>query len=381
MSEKTKVVNKAEKIADFLKKVNAKFVKEYGDSVLYKASDVGNFKPLQTGFANFDWINSGIGGFPRGGMTLIHGAESTGKTTFCLDAIKFAMDKDPDCRGLFIDVESSLTESFLDFKKIDKSRLEITCLNSEDAFVIAENALIADMFDFIIIDSLAKMESKKILDKEMGESAQRNRRAAIVTEFLRRITFTLRKSNTALILINQEIENQDPSPWAPKTVLPCGKQQKYSANLRIELKRSTTLKDGEKKIGYKVNATSLKNKISANEKALTSLTYLYDRGFVREIALVDYLEEIGMITALHGKRYEFKEKNWYTQTFKVGEINKIAAKIHNEFGVDLYSIAPSDSFVFKKNENASDVGTDEADTKEVKEEEVESLDDIETEEE
>lgn len=354
MADKATVTQKAEKIASFLSSINKKYAKEYGDSVLYKATSVGNFKPFPTGFPNFDWINSGIGGFPRGGMTLIHGAESTGKTTFCLDAVRFAMDRDPEVRGLFIDVESSITEDFLKFKKIDVARMDLTCLNSEDAFNVAEKAISDDIYDFVIIDSLAKMEAKKILDKEMGESGQRNRRAAIITEFLRRITFILRRSNTALILINQEIENQDPSPWAPKTVLPGGKQQKYSANLRIELKRSTTLKDGEKKIGYKVNVTSAKNKVSANEKALTELTYLYDRGFVREIALVDYLVEIGMLNALAMKRFEFKEKNWYDKPFKVGEINKIYKEIKENLKIDLYDIKPSDSFKFKVNEEYKD---------------------------
>ena len=348
---KEAIQSKAEKIAAFASNMNSKFKKTYGGDVLYKSSGVGNFKPLQTGFPNFDWINSGIGGFPRGGMTLIHGPESTGKTTFCLDAISFAMAKDPNLYGMFLDVESSITEDFLRFKKIDPTRMEVTCLNTEDGLIIAENAIKEDIYDFIIIDSLAKLESSKILEKEMGESAQRNRRAVLITDFLRRITFILRRSNTALICINQEIENQDRrTPYDPKTVLPGGKQQKYSANLRIELKRSLTIKDGEKKIGYKVGSTSAKNKIASREKAYCEFTYLYDRGFVREIALIDYLVDLGYLNPLHGKRFEFKEKNWYDKPFKIGEINKIQKQIKEVLGVDLYDIKPSDNFKFKVNE-------------------------------
>lgn len=373
MASKEQVLSRAERCANFLKKTNTKFQKSYGANVLYRSSEVGNFKPLPTGFPNIDWINSGIGGLPRGGMTLIHGAESTGKTTLCLDSIRYALDQDPNCNGLFIDVENSLTESFLKFKKIDTSRVQVTPLNTEDALVIAENAIVDDIYDFIIVDSLAKLDSKAILDKDLGEKGQRNRRAAIITEFLRRTTFVLRKSNTALILINQEIDNQDPQPFAPKKVLPGGNQQKFSANLRLELKRRKTLKDGEKKIGYTCDVTSLKNKICGNEKAMSTMTYLYDRGFVREISLVEYLEDIGMVVALPRKVYKFKESNWYPDEFKIGHINKIVEHIKSSMGINLFDIKPSDNFVFKKNENAEEIASDVEDSTEKEPEELEEL--------
>jgi hypothetical protein len=256
---------------------------------------------------------------------------------------------------------------------MDSDRFTLTSLNTEDALIAVEMALKEKVYDLVVLDSLAKMESTKILEKELGESAQRNRRAVMITEFLRRITFILRRSNSALVCINQEIQNQDPSPYAPKTVLPCGMQQKFSANLRIELKRSKALKDSDgNKLGYQVNVTSIKNKISNKEKTVTTLTYLYDRGFVREFSLIDYLLMIGYIKKLPMKRYEFVKKEFYQEPFKAGEIIRIVADIKETYGVDLYTIEPGQDVEFEKDENAGDTpASDEIARKAIKEEEVE----------
>jgi protein RecA len=357
-SKENKPGDKLQKMKSFLVDVNKKYNSKYGGDVMYIGNDVENFNPFPTGFPTFDWINSGIGGFPRGGMTLIHGLESTGKSTFVLSAIHHAMSIDPNITVLYIDVENSMTKDFLKFRNIDPARFMLSPLNTEDALQTAEDAIKNDVFDLICIDSLAKMESDKMLEKDLGDSGQRNRRAVIITEFFRRITFILRKSNTALICINQEIDNQDrKTPYDPPTVLPCGKQQKYSANLRIELKRSKAIKQGEKKVGYLVSATSAKNKISGKEKAMTYLTYLYDKGFIREYSLVDYLNMIGYIEKKTMGRYEFVKKELYPNTFKPSDILKIVEQIKNDIGIDLYDIRPSDDIQFEINEEFKDVGT------------------------
>jgi hypothetical protein len=167
----------------------------------------------------------------------------------------------------------------------------------------------------------------------------------------------LRKSRTALICINQEIDNQErKTKYDPPTVLPCGRQQKYSANLRLELKRSKAVKrsDGTK-LGFQMSVTSIKNKVSKNERAMSYLTYLYDRGFVREFSVVDYLEMIGYINKTTLGRYEFVKKEVYSNLFKAAEIVKIAKELRETQGIDLYSIRPSDDVVFEKNENIKDV--------------------------
>ena len=330
------------KMAEFLKKTNAKMKKEYGADVLYTGDDAGNFSPFPTGFPTIDNINSGIGGFPRGGITLIHGLESTGKTTLVLEAIRYAMNNDSNILGLYIDVENALTKEFLSFKGISPERLSLSNLNTEDALTIAKNAIADNIYDIIVIDSLAKLDSKNMMDGDVGDKKQRNQRARIITEFLRFISFTLRQSNTALVLINQEIENQDKkTPYDPDTVLPCGKQQVFSANLRLQIKRSKKIKKGEDVVGYMCSITSLKNKIAPYERARTMISYLYNRGFIREYSLLDYLETVQVLKKKMGL-YSFKDSKYYPNQFKAGEILEILESVNDNFGVNLLDIKPED---------------------------------------
>lgn len=334
--------DRQKKMADFLKKVNTKMKKEYGADVMYTGDAAGNFEPYVTGFPTIDHLNSGIGGFPRGGITLIHGLESTGKTTFVLDAIKYNMDNDPNSLGLYIDVENALTENFLKFRGIDPNRLSLTSLNTEDALTIAKDAISQNIYDIIVIDSLAKLDSKNMLEGDVGDKKQRNQRARIITEFLRFISFTLRKSRSALVLINQEIENQDKkTPYDPDTTLPCGKQQVYSANLRLQIKRSKKIKTGDKVDGYMCSVTSLKNKIAPYERAKTMLVYLYNRGFIKEMAIVEYLETLKLISKSMGY-YSFTDKKYYANKFKPMEIVEILDGIRENFGIDFTQIKPTD---------------------------------------
>jgi len=334
--------DRLKKMAEFLKKTNAKMKKEYGANVLYTGNEVGNFEPFPTGFPTVDHINSGIGGFPRGGITLIHGLESTGKTTFVLEAIRYAMNNDPDILGLYIDVENALTKDFLIAKGISPERLSLSSLNTEDALTIAKNAIAENIYDIIVIDSLAKLDSKNMMTGDVGDKKQRNQRARIITEFLRFISFTLRQSNSALILINQEIENQDKkTKYDPDTVLPCGKQQVFSANLRLQIKRSKKIKAGEKVVGYLCSVTSIKNKIAAYERAKTMLSYLYNRGFIREFSILDYLEQLKIVTKNMGY-YSFTESKYYPNKFRAGEIGEILESINDNFGIDLAAMKPED---------------------------------------
>ena len=348
------------KMADFLAKMNKKFKAEYGADVLMAAEDVGNFLPLQTGFPTIDWGNSGIGGLPRGGFTLVHGLESTGKSTLMVESLAFAQSQNPDFSAMYVDVENAMTDQFLKFKGVDTKRLLLTSLNNEDGLLQAEEAIRSNVFDMIVIDSFAKLESKKILAKEFGESAQRNRRAVLITEFLNRNTFALRKSKTALVAINQEVENQDPMPFAPKTKIPGGKQQLFSANLRLHLTRGKSIK-GSTENGYFVRVTSKKNKISANEKVVTQLVYIIGKGFMRNVNLVDYLVSIGYVKKMPAGRYEFSEKDYYPKPFRIVEITDIAEQVKASHGLDLYSISP-DPAVFGKESDSNDVGTDDTDT-------------------
>jgi recombination protein RecA len=337
-------------VGKFLTKINAKFKKKYGADVLFLGNDAGDFKPYQTGFPTIDHLNCGIGGLPRGGMTLIHGLESTGKSTLVLESITNHMNANPESTALYIDVENALTKDFLKYKEAHPDRLSISPLNTEDAFIVAEEAIKGNIYDLICIDSLAKMESDKILEKEMGESGQRNRRASIITEFLRRISFVLRHSDTELVMINQEIENQNKkSPYDPDTVLPCGKQQVYSANLRIQLKRSKKIKNTQGMVaGYQVSFTNLKCKISNKERARTYLSYVYENGFIREYSLLDYLVAIGVVKALPRKMFEFVSKPLYSETFKASEIINIAKAIKDNAGLDLFLIPPPENFEYEK---------------------------------
>lgn len=333
-------MSESEKIARIIGEINKKHKKKYGGDIIFNGNDLGNFKPLPTGFPTIDHINSGIGGLPRGGMTLIHGLESTGKTTFCLSTIEYNMMIDPNFRAFAIDAENHMTKNFLSFRGIDPSRMTLSQQNCEVGLAAVEEFIKADIFDMILIDSLAKLEAESIMELEMGESKQRAARATMISEFLRRIPVILRKSKCALVCINQEIDNQQKkTPYDPPTMLPCGKQQKFSANLRLELKRSSSIKSNTgERLGYQVSFTSLKNKIADKERALTKLTYLYKTGFSREFSVIDYLIAIKVIRKGTMGRFEFEDKNTYGKPFRPSEIYTIAREIKETQGIDLFNL-------------------------------------------
>lgn len=350
----------AEDIKDFMNKMNKKLKKNYGDAnVVFLGNEVGNFIPLPTGFPTMDWLNVGIGGLPRGGMTLVKGLESTGKSSLCLEIMEHNMKVDPNFKAFYIDVENSLTDDFLKFKHVDGSRLVTTSLNNEDALIQVEEALKANIFDMIVFDSIAKWESQTVMDKDIDESVQRGLRAKRITEFLRRISFVLRQSKTALVFINQLIQNQDASPYGPKTILPGGMQQKYSANMIIDLKRVKSLKENGKHIGYKMQILSEKNKVAPNEKVSTELVYLFGRGFIREYSILDYLISIGEVKKLQMGKHEFVKKEYYPSTFRVGEIGNILESIKSNFNVDLSATKPPANIDLVKVEDPDDVKDEE----------------------
>ena len=330
--------DRLKKVAAFLKKQNAKFKKEYGADVLYAGDEAGNFEPFPTGFPTIDNVNSGIGGFPRGGITLIHGLESTGKTTLVLEAIHNAMVADENIVALYNDVENALTEDFLNFKNVFPDRLTITPLNTEDGLTIIKNAIAEDLYDIIVIDSLAKLDSKNMMTGDVNDKKQRNQRARIITEFLRFISFTLRKSRTALVLINQEIENQDrKTKYDPATVLPCGKQQVFSANLRLQIKRSKKIKKGQHVVGYLCSVLSIKNKIAPYERAKTFLSYLYNQGYIQEYSVLDYLVMTGVLKKNMGV-YSFVDSKYSMGKVKASDIMEVIEGIRDNYGVDLLQI-------------------------------------------
>jgi protein RecA len=359
-----KLDEKISRMQDFMAKYNKQLQKKYGANVLYLAREVEDYEPFRTHFPTFDWMNSGIGGFPRGGMTLVHGPESCGKSTFVVESIANEFSYNPDSLGLYIDAENTMTKAYFKRKKIDVDRLALTPMNAaEDALTIAKDAIRENIYDIVVIDSLAKLDSQVIIDNDIGEKAQRNRRAVLLTEFFKTISLMLRNSKTALVCINQEVINQDPSPWAPKKLLPGGEQQRYSANLRIEVKRSKALKDGDRHIGYRTRFTTLKSKISTSERVISEMIYLLDRGFMRDFSLLEYLLKINYLKSLPQKRYEFKDKQMYPEKFKPSEMNKIVNYVLETHGINLFDIEPDDQIKFDKDESYDEdknLGTDDA---------------------
>ena len=335
-------------LTTFVSGINKIMKKKYGVDTMFFGTDVGDFKPLITGFPTLDWLNSGIGGLPRGGMTLIHGMESTGKTSILLEIINHSMHINPEFTALYIDVENAITKQFLTFKNVDPSRFIISPLNNEDGLIQIEEALKQNIFDIIVFDSLAKFESQKVLDKNIDEKVQRNLRASVLTQFFRRISLILRNAKTAFVCINQEVANQDGGPYAPKTILPGPYQQRFSANLILSLRRMKAIKEGDKHIGYRMGIASTKNKISGNEKVKSELVYLFGKGFIRGFSILDYLVVIGEVKKLPMGRFEFVKKEYYGATFKVGEIGKILESIKDSFGIDLSEIKPPEGIELDK---------------------------------
>ncbi|MBR3522502.1 MAG: recombinase RecA [Prevotella sp.] len=237
-----------------------KIEKDYGKGSIMKLGDdkVENVEVIPTGSLGLD-LALGVGGYPRGRIIEIYGPESSGKTTLALHAIAEAQK----IGGIaaFIDAEHAFDRFYAENLGVDIDNLLISQPdNGEQALAIAEQLISSAAIDIIVIDSVAALTPKAEIEGDMGENKV-GLQARLMSQALRKLTSTISKTNTTCIFINQMREKIGVMFGNPETTTG-GNALKYYASVRIDVRPSTPIKNGDEILGKLTKVKIVKNKVA-----------------------------------------------------------------------------------------------------------------------
>lgn len=289
---------RAAMLSSFLKEENRKSA---GSVTTYDGAPLV-VESVSTGAMTLD-LAIGSGGIPRGRITEIYGPESVGKTSLALQVAANAI-RDGGTAAL-VDVEHAITPGHLKAMGVDPSFLAISQPSSgEEAFERMERMLEADLFDVVILDSVAFLTPQAELDGEMTDQHV-GLQARLVGKGLRKVSAKVRKSNAAVIFINQ-LRHKIGGYGNPEDT-PGGKSLKYMASLRVDLRSPASARipdpqDRKAFIGMQMRARTVKNKVAPpHREALFNL--IWGQGIDFRDSVVEAAKELGVITGDGAHRY------------------------------------------------------------------------------
>ena len=250
-------------VADKLKALQAamdKIEKDFGKGAIMKlgANKVEEIEVIPTGSIGLN-AALGVGGYPRGRVIEIYGPESSGKTTLAIHAIAEAQ-KNGGIADI-IDAEHAFDRFYAQNLGVDIDNLLIAQPdNGEQALDIAEQLIRSSAVDLVIIDSVAALTPKAELEGDMGDNKV-GLQARLMSQALRKLTATIAKTNTTCIFINQLREKIGVMFGSPETTTG-GNALKFYASVRLDIRKSTPIKDGEEIIGNQTKVKVVKNKVA-----------------------------------------------------------------------------------------------------------------------
>ena len=238
----------------------AKIEKDFGKGAIMKLGDekVDNVEVIPTGSLGLD-IALGVGGYPKGRVIEIYGPESSGKTTLAIHAMAEAQK----LGGIaaFIDAEHAFDRFYAENLGVDVDNLFISQPdNGEQALQIADQLISSAAVDIIVIDSVAALTPKAEIEGEMGDNKV-GLQARLMSQALRKLTSTIAKTKTTCIFINQLREKTGMMFGNPETTTG-GNALKFYASVRIDVRKSTPIKNGEDVIGNLTKVKVVKNKVA-----------------------------------------------------------------------------------------------------------------------
>jgi len=290
---------------------------------------------ISTGSISLD-AALGVGGLPRGRVAEIFGPESSGKTTLALHAIAEAQKKGG--MAAFIDAEHALDAPYAKALGVDTDNLLVSQPDSgEQALEIAEVLIRSGAVDVLVVDSVAALVPRAELEGEMGE-AQMGLQARLMSQAMRKLTAIVSKSKTCLIFINQIREKIGVMFGNPETTSG-GRALKFYASVRLDIRRISSLKEGETVVGNRTRVKVVKNKVAAPFQS-AEFDILYGKGISKEGDLIDLavarniVDKSGAWYSYNGERIGQGRENVRQFLIQNADVaDKLEKKLREELGL------------------------------------------------
>lgn len=267
--------------------------KQFGKDLLWTgvSMPVRDVTVISTQNIALDWLVLGCGGIPRGRIIELFSGEGVGKSTMCLH-LAAEVQKQGGVAA-FIDVENALDLEYAKTLGVDVDNLLISQPDyAEQALDIAESLVRSGAVDLVIVDSVAALAPKAMIEGEMGD-AHVGLQARLMSQAMKKLTAIVAKSNTALVMTNQ-LREKVGLVFGNPNVTPGGRALKFHASVRLELNKKDSIKKGDVFVGHVVKVTAVKNRMAPPFRNF-EIELHYGKGINKEASVLDLGDLYGII--------------------------------------------------------------------------------------